>query len=273
MAAGFRPGTDISLTDAASKIGAKYGLDPSTPAVILNPSLINPAVAAAIDQSWQDVKRPGIVTLVVDTSSSMRGEKLQQASDGLERALDNMARNNQVGLVTFNDTITTRIPVASLAENRLKVADAVRQARAQGESGLYEAIHAGVEMTDAVARKEDAIRAVVVLTDGQANRCETELDDLIQMLSRDEVAITQFGGCQGDPIAVDKHGKSVEKRDLIGSGLAIKTRYPVQIFYIGIGDDADIEVGRMLAEATGAEFQGTTEEDLANLLEQFSKYF
>jgi hypothetical protein len=29
----------------------------------------------------------------------------------------------------------------------------------------------------------------------------------------------------------------------------------------------------MLAEATGAEFQGTTKKDLAGVLEAFSKYF
>jgi hypothetical protein len=34
-----------------------------------------------------------------------------------------------------------------------------------------------------------------------------------------------------------------------------------------------MEVGRILAEATGAEFQGVAEEDLANVLEEFSKYF
>ena len=219
------------------------------------------------------MKKPGIVTFVVDTSGSMMGTKLNQARDGLIRSLDSMARNNQVGLVTLNDTVNTRIPVAPLAENRLKVADAIHGARAQGEGALYEAIKAGVEMTDAVAGEADAIRAVVVLTDGQANRYQTELDDLIQMMSRDEVAIAQFGGCQGDPLAVDKYGRGVEKKDLIGTGLAIKTRDPIQIFFIGIGEDVDIEVGRMLAEATGAEFQGTTEEDLANVLEEFSKYF
>ena len=37
--------------------------------------------------------------------------------------------------------------------------------------------------------------------------------------------------------------------------------------------DADMEVGRMLAQATGAEFQGVTDKDLAQLLEEFSKYF
>ena len=48
--------------------------------------------------------------------------------------------------------------------------------------------------------------------------------------------------------------------DIIGEGEAI-------------GDDADMEVGRILAESTGAEFQGVTEGALANVLEEFSKYF
>ena len=47
----------------------------------------------------------------------------------------------------------------------------------------------------------------------------------------------------------------------------------VRDIVVGIGDDADLQVGRLLAEATGAEFQGVTEEDLANVLEEFSKYF
>ena len=65
----------------------------------------------------------------------------------------------------------------------------------------------------------------------------------------------------------------VEKGDVTGSSLAIETEHPVQIFYIGIGDDADLDVGRMLAQATGAEFQGVAEEDLAAVLAEFSKYF
>jgi hypothetical protein len=47
----------------------------------------------------------------------------------------------------------------------------------------------------------------------------------------------------------------------------------VQIFFIGIGDDASLEIGRVLAGATGAEFQGVAADDLASVLEAFSKYF
>ena len=111
MSAGFRPGTDLDLNYPGSKITSEFGLNPDEPKVVLNPSRTRPEVAAAIDDSWELVKRPGIVTFVVDTSGSMMGNKLQQAQGGLIRALDNMARNNQVGLVTFNDTISTTIPV------------------------------------------------------------------------------------------------------------------------------------------------------------------
>ena len=59
----------------------------------------------------------------------------------------------------------------------------------------------------------------------------------------------------------------------MGTRLRIETEHPIQIFFIGIGEDADLDVGRMLAGATYAEFQGVTEEDLANLLAEFSGYF
>ena len=272
MAAGFRPGGDISLTDPSSKISARYGLDPAKPTVTLNPSLIDPAVAAAIDDSWELVKIPRIVTFVVDTSGSMLGNKINQARDGLVRALDNMARNNQVGLVTFDDTINTTIPIGPLMDNRFDMVDAVLEMRARGETALYDAIKVGIEMTDAAEGEGNAIRAVVILTDGRANKGQTRLDDLI-MMSRKEVLIRQFSGFEDDSSPVDENGTRVSKKEVYGTELGISADHDIQIFFIGIGDDADQDVGRMLAEATGAEFQRVAEEDLANVLEEFSKYF
>ena len=273
MAAGFRPGGDISLNDPSSKISARYGLDPAKPTVTLNPSLIDPAVAAEIDKNWQLVKRPGIVTFVVDTSGSMMGTKINQAREGLVLALENMAKNNQVGLVGFSETIHTRIRVGPLMENGFEIADAAKDMRARGETALYDAIKAGIEMTDEAEGPADAIRAVVVLTDGRANRGQVKLDDLIRMSSRDERPVQRFGGFVNDAWAVAADGGRIEKADLIGDDLAMANRHPIQVFFIGIGDDADLDVGRMLAEATGAEFQGVTEKDLASVLEEFSKYF
>lgn len=270
MHAGFRPATNIPLADT---ISGKYGLDPSQPHVEFNPALIDPAVASEIDLTWPEVKRPAIVTFVLDTSSSMSGDKLKQAKKGMIRVLDTMARNNQVGFLSFNTDITRHIPVASLPVNRFEIANAVRELTAQGSTALYDAIKTAVRMTDAATGEEDAIRGVVVLTDGQANRGQTGLHGVIQLMSKSEIPIQQFRGFQEDQTGVDETGKRVGRKDIIGTALNMDVRYPVQIFFIGIGGNADMEVGRMLAEATGAEFQGTTEKDLSGVLEAFSKYF
>ena len=273
MIAGFRPVSEHLVNDPVSRINGRYGLDPRTPEKLMDVSLIQPEVADAIDRSWEDVKKPGIVTFVVDTSGSMLGGKLQQAKDGLIAALDNMASNNQVGFLSFDDAVSTRVPVAPLANSGFAIADAVKDLRARGETALYDAIKAGIEMTDAAEGDRDAIRGVVVLTDGRANQCQTRLDDLIKMASSSEKPIPAFAGCEGEGGARDVAGTWVEKKDLIGAELAIKTDHHIQIFFIGIGEDADIEVGGMLAGATGAAYQAVAEEDLAEVIEKFSKYF
>jgi hypothetical protein len=65
----------------------------------------------------------------------------------------------------------------------------------------------------------------------------------------------------------------VNRRDIIGVDLAMKTKHRIHIFFVGVGGDADLEIGRILAEATGSAFQGTTDKDLAKVLETFGRYF
>lgn len=210
-------------------------------------NVIEPVRLGRSDFLPEAIKSPGILTFVVDVSGSMGGAKLDQAKNGMVRALDGMAQNNQVGFLTFSDTIHTNIPVGPLPGNRYDLANAIEGMKAGGGTALYDAIKAGIEMTDLMSGPEDAIRAVVVLTDGHDNRSKTPLDSIITMTSRNDVRIRR-------------------------RGLAMPTRHPVQIFFIGIGQDADMEIGRMLSQATGAEFQRVTEKTLARVLEEF-KYF
>ncbi len=93
------------------------------------------------------------------------------------------------------------------------------------------------------------------------------------MVSKDGALIR---GCSGSGSAAkecsDLTGKAVAKADVRGSGLG-NTRHPVHIFYVGVGSDADMEVGRLLAEATADAYMRAGEKDLAAILEQFGKYF
>jgi Mg-chelatase subunit ChlD len=218
------------------------------------------------------VKKPGVVTLVVDTSGSMAGEKLDQAREGTLRMIDNVDSANRIGFVTFSDGINERVPVAPVAENRFTIVDAAKRMRASGNTALYTAIEEAIRMTDEAPADPDATRGVVVLTDGRATS-GLPLHSLIHVMSRDEASVPTCRGFNSDDTCISANGTRIPKRDVLGADLASQTKHPMHIFYVGIGKDADLEVGRILAEATHSAYRGTTAGTLASVLEAFGKYF
>ena len=265
---GFRPASNIPYAEV---INPRFGVDPNKPSAVINPDRIDPVAAQAILRSWGAVKKPGVATFLVDTSGSMAGDKLAQAKKGLTRALDSIDKNNFVGLLTFSNGINDRVPVGPIKENRYTIANAVEAMRASGGTALFDAIREAIKMTDDAVADEDSIRGVVVLTDGKANQ-GAALDAIIRMTSREERAVRTCSGHENSPGCQDDSGRLVKLSDLIGIELAVETRHPIHIFFVGIGD-ADLEIGRVLAEATHSTFRGTTDKNLANVLETFGKYF
>ena len=104
MDMGFRPATGLDVDD--EKFTA-WGLEPSAPKSIIDPGALKADVLQAILDSWGEVKKPAIVTFVVDVSGSMDGEPIEQVKDGLIEVLksmkgpDSAGQNSQVGLVMF----------------------------------------------------------------------------------------------------------------------------------------------------------------------------
>jgi Mg-chelatase subunit ChlD len=202
----------------------------------------------------------------------MLGRKLSRAKAGLTGAMDAIAANNHVGLITFGDRVDVRMPIMPAKGQKGTLREVIAGLKAEGETALYDAIKAGIEMSDAAEGDPSAIRAVVVVTDGRANRGSTRLDELVRMTSKREVEIRSLSGYD-DETAVEVGGRRVPMADVLGNSLALSTRHPVQVFVIAIGKDADLQVARIIADATGAEFLGTTEADMETVLQEFSKYF
>ena len=147
--------------------------------------------------------------------------------------------------------------------------DDVREAQVKGQSALYDAIKAGIEMTDAAPGESDAIRGVIVLTDGKATHSNARLHDLIVMRVASECLVKE----EADQLVNQCTGDTVDITEVTGIRLAMETSHDIQIFFIGIGEDLDLEVGRLLAEASGAEYEGAAEEDLPRVIEKFRGYF
>jgi hypothetical protein len=123
-----------------------------------------------------------------------------------------------------------------------------------------------------------------MLTDGQPTQ-GTGLETVVTMSSRTEAPIAGMRGLNG-PGVEQGTGREVPLADTLGAGLAIKTRHPIHVFFVGVGADADLNVGRILAEATHSACigvgrdpadktlpcQGSTDR-LDAVLATFGKYF
>ena len=257
-----------------TRANIRSGLSRSGPSHGIEPGDLSPDALTAILDSWTTVKKPAVVTFVIDNSGSMQGTKLEQVKAGLAKVIDNMKdTGNVVGAVTFSDKVDQELAPAPISQNRFDLVEMIDRMEASGSTALYDAVRRGVVLSDATPAADGATRAVVVLSDGEKTSGELCLHDLVTMASDpDEVPITDFCGSRGEATGRDTRGHDVPKRNIVGQTLIGPNGHPVQVFFVGFGE-ADLDVGRILAQATGAEFRGSTEDDLAEVIEETGQYF
>jgi len=184
LAHGFRPVNNaIKL---AAPITQKYGVDPN-PDVKSNKTWQTPSkeVVAAIQNSWQLVKKQTDVLLVIDTSYSMSSEnKLEQAKKAALVFLEQMSSKNRVGLISFNSKVQQKVSLDYYEVNHESMRQEIDKLRPSGSTSLYDAILQAFEILKKASIQDEQrrINAVVVLSDGENNSSKATLRDVLQTI-------------------------------------------------------------------------------------------
>src|SRR3954447_5408021 len=138
---GFRP-ADLDAKPVAP-ITAANGVDPPQPKRVLG--LPEPRVLAAIKKPWREDRKPANVLLVLDTSGSMNDEhRLENAKDSLQAFLREVAPQDRVGLMIFNEDVLMLAPIDPIRDNRARLRIRVSSLIADGGTAIYDATHEGV---------------------------------------------------------------------------------------------------------------------------------
>lgn len=234
LAAGFRPAeTSISLT--GSIIDPSQGVDPFQPRTVLE--VPSARTTAALLETWQSVRKRVNVLLVVDISGSMEGQKLAAVQDGLKLFLDNLADDDSVGMLTFNDEIATLSPVGPLGPKRAWLEDEIDRLQAGYKTVLHdvtlEALRQASERYD-----PSRINAVVLMSDGLDTASRIGKRQMLQEVER-----------------------------------AARSPRAIRIFTIAYGDDADRELLEQIASTTGGRMVEGTPENIRRIYVILSSYF
>lgn len=187
MQSGFRPANNaVPLADPVSPT---YGVQPQGPQ---NTLPVPPAdVIIAAKNSWAQNRKRADIVLVVDVSGSMDDNgKLEQVKAGLGTFLQRILPEDRVGLVSFSSTANLDVPPAPLAQNRNDLDAAIQGLRPEGKTAIYDGLMAGKQALDGLPQdKDERIKAIVLLTDGQENASSTTLDQLKQEFEETGVSI------------------------------------------------------------------------------------
>ncbi|MEP7076011.1 MAG: VWA domain-containing protein [Acidobacteriota bacterium] len=124
-------------------------------------------------------RRPKInVSLVLDRSGSMSGSKLDGAKDAAKYCVDQLLATDRLSTVIFDDEIDVLIPSQHL-ENKEKLKRAIASVQANGSTALHQAwVRGGLQVSEHIER--DAVNRVLLITDGQANVGETNVDRIVE---------------------------------------------------------------------------------------------
>jgi Ca-activated chloride channel family protein len=125
---------------------------------------------------------PRDVTLLIDTSSSMRGKPLEHARAVGRAILDQLRPADSLRVLTFAERVTAVDPLAlpATADNVKRAREFLDAQRAVGATDMQPALHAALEGKDDPSR----VRLVVLVSDGFIGNEADVLAELSRQLGR-----------------------------------------------------------------------------------------
>jgi Ca-activated chloride channel family protein len=186
LAAGLRPVN--SAVVVGSPLDEAHGVDPSQPEIIFNEP--NADTVYAIQDLWQAARKPVNLVMLLDTSGSMRGNKIESMKKAAEEFIQNMGDEDSISLIEFYSQIDLLVDHASVSSDRQQAIEAVRNLEPGGDTSLFDAIGAGAQLIQ-TNTSPDTVNAIVVLTDGMdtsSSRYRFD-DNLITTATADDTTV------------------------------------------------------------------------------------
>jgi len=232
---GFRPAnTEVPLK---YPIATELGVNPDEPKRTL--SVPAPETIVAIQQSWNYVKKKAHIYLLIDTSGSMDGDKILRAKEAIQIFANKFSPANEIGLISFNSSVSEVVPKRSLENNRSQIQNGVNELRADGSTALYDGILATTEKLKAESNGgNNKIKAIILLSDGQDTASAHSLREVTEELEKSQLSDN-----------------------------------PIFVIPIAYGKDADISALNSIARASKTNVQIGDSGDIQKLFELISSYF
>jgi Ca-activated chloride channel homolog len=136
-------------------------------------------------------KLPLNLCLVIDRSSSMRGERLQYVKDGAARIVDMLSDDDYFGLITFNDRAEVVVP-AQRARNKHELKRMIGMVEAAGGTEMATGMALALQEIQKPMFSRGVSR-ILLLTDGRTYGDESRCVEIARRAQSRGIGVTALG--------------------------------------------------------------------------------
>jgi Mg-chelatase subunit ChlD len=151
---------------------------------------VNLRVALASSDA-QAPRAPLSVHIVLDVSGSMDGKAIEDAKHAAEAVVDKLDAGDDFSMVTFSNDAKVIVRDAPIGPRRALVRQRIESVEATGGTNISAGLDLGYEQAHAPGVPADAVRVVMLLSDGHANAGDADPRRLA-----DRAALAFQGGIQ-----------------------------------------------------------------------------
>lgn len=216
---------------SAQNITMNLGVDQGT--ILAGPGQKVYLKVGLIGQGENTARPPLNLSIVLDRSGSMEGEKLAQAREAAIYAVNMLSSEDIVSVIIYDDEAEVLVP-ATRARDKNRIVRAIRGIRSGGSTALFGGVALGAGEIRRF-KESNMVNRVILLSDGMANVGPSSTQEL---------------GSLGT--ALRKEGISVST---IGLGLGYNEDLMVRLALSSDGNHAFVENARDLVQIFDFEFK------------------
>jgi len=151
---------------------------------------------ALVSSDAMPARAPLSVHIVLDTSGSMSGKAIDDALHAAEAVVQKLEPNDDFSMVTFSGVARLLAADGRIGPRRAQVLASIHDVHADGGTNISSGLDLGYAQAHAASVPDDAVRIVMLLSDGHANAGDTDPSDLANRAARafqDGIQTSSFG--------------------------------------------------------------------------------
>jgi Ca-activated chloride channel family protein len=147
-------------------------------------------LSADQDSEQAKVRAPISMAVVLDTSGSMSGEKIEDAKKSVLRLLADMRDEDEIAMVRYSTTSEVIQPLARVGSVRSSLASRIRELTADGGTNIPDGLRGGLRTLDEASKGR--VKRIVLVSDG-LDSTRTQAENLARNSFSSGITVSSLG--------------------------------------------------------------------------------